>query len=147
MLRRPKPRKSSCPPYSRIANSLSDLCPSNKRTTSVLLQWRHRWKCRKTTSTFCASGRGAFHHPWLFRLHHHGAFLEARLLLLRVVVPVMTWRLHSLRLDVAAIQQQLHLLRAPMWVHSHERVRAPVATWFWISVSFSFSPPGFCLTS
>jgi hypothetical protein len=41
--------------------------------------------------------------------------LEAMLLLLQVVVPVMTWRLHSLRLEVAAIQQQLHLLRAPMW--------------------------------
>jgi hypothetical protein len=26
---------------------------------------------------------------------------------------------------VAAVQQQLHLLRAPMQVHSHRRVRAP----------------------
>jgi hypothetical protein len=39
----------------------------------------------------------------------------------------MTWRLHNLRLEVAAIQQQLHLLRAPMRVHSHRRVRAPAA--------------------
>jgi hypothetical protein len=39
----------------------------------------------------------------------------------------MTWRLHSLRLEVAAVQQQLHLLRALMRVHSHKRVRAPVA--------------------
>jgi hypothetical protein len=39
----------------------------------------------------------------------------------------MTWRLHSLRLEVAAVQQQLHLLRAPMWVHSHRRVRALAA--------------------
>jgi hypothetical protein len=39
----------------------------------------------------------------------------------------MTWRLHSLRLEVAAVQQQLHLLRAPMRVHSHRRVRAPAA--------------------
>jgi hypothetical protein len=37
----------------------------------------------------------------------------------------MMWRLHSLRLEVAAVQQQLHLLRAPMQVHSHRRVRAP----------------------
>jgi hypothetical protein len=28
---------------------------------------------------------------------------------------------------VAAIQQQLHLLRSPVRVHSHRRVRAPVA--------------------
>jgi hypothetical protein len=28
---------------------------------------------------------------------------------------------------VAAVQQQLHLLRAPMRVHSHRRVRAPAA--------------------
>jgi hypothetical protein len=47
-----------CPPYSRIANSPSDQCPSNKRTTAVLLQWQHRWKCRKTSSTFGAPGRG-----------------------------------------------------------------------------------------
>jgi hypothetical protein len=26
---------------------------------------------------------------------------------------------------VTVVQQQLHLLRAPMWVHSHRRVRAP----------------------
>jgi hypothetical protein len=40
----------------------------------------------------------------------------------------MTWRLHSLRLEVAAVQHKLHLLRAPMRVHSHRRVRAPAAT-------------------
>jgi hypothetical protein len=34
------------------------------------------------------------------------------------------WRLHSLRLEVAAVQQQLHLLRAPMRVHSYRRVHA-----------------------
>jgi hypothetical protein len=48
-----------------------------------------------------------------------GVSLEARLLLLRVIVPVMMGRLHSLWLEVAAVQQQLHLLRAPMRVHSH----------------------------
>jgi hypothetical protein len=48
-------------------------------------------------------------------------------LLLRVIVPAMVWRLHSLRLDVAVVQQQLHLLRAPMRVHSHKRIRAPAA--------------------
>jgi hypothetical protein len=36
------------------------------------------------------------------------------------------WRA-SLRLKVAAVQQQLHLLRAPMRVHSHRRVHAPTA--------------------
>jgi hypothetical protein len=56
-----------------------------------------------------------------------GVSLEARLLLLRVIVPVMMWRLHSLRLEVAVVQQQLHLLRAPMRVHSRRRVRAPAA--------------------
>jgi hypothetical protein len=39
----------------------------------------------------------------------------------------MTLWLHSLRLEVAAVQQQLYLLRTPMRVHSHKRVRAPVA--------------------
>jgi hypothetical protein len=39
----------------------------------------------------------------------------------------MTWWLHSLRLEVAAVQQQLHLLRAPMRVHSHIRARALAA--------------------
>jgi hypothetical protein len=39
----------------------------------------------------------------------------------------MMWRLHSLRLEVAAVQQQLHLLRAPTRVHSHRRVRALAA--------------------
>jgi hypothetical protein len=49
------------------------------------------------------------------------------LLLLQIIVPAMTSWLHSLRLEVAAVQQQLHLLRAPMRVHSHRRVRAPAA--------------------
>jgi hypothetical protein len=39
----------------------------------------------------------------------------------------MTLRLHSLRFEVAAVQQQLHLLLAPMRVHSHRWVRAPAA--------------------
>jgi hypothetical protein len=56
-----------------------------------------------------------------------GVSLEARLLLLRVIVPAMTWRLHSPRLEVAAVEQQLHLLRARIRVHSHRRVRAPAA--------------------
>jgi hypothetical protein len=56
-----------------------------------------------------------------------GVSLEAVLLLLYVVIPVMTLQPHSLRLEVAAVQQQLHILRAPMRVHSHRRVRAPVA--------------------
>jgi hypothetical protein len=47
------------------------------------------------------------------------------LLLLQVIVPMMTLRLHSLRLKVPAVQQQFHLLRALMRVHSHRRVRAP----------------------
>jgi hypothetical protein len=57
-----------------------------------------------------------------------GVSLEAMLLLLQVIVPAMTLRLHNLRLEVAVVQQQLHLLRAPMWVHSHRRVRATCPT-------------------
>jgi hypothetical protein len=56
-----------------------------------------------------------------------GVSLEAVLLLLYVVVPAMTLQPHSLRLEVAAVQQQLHLLHALMRVHSYRRVRAPVA--------------------
>jgi hypothetical protein len=41
------------------------------------------------------------------------------LLLLHIVVPMMMLWPHSLRLKVAVVQQQLHLLCAPMWVHSH----------------------------
>jgi hypothetical protein len=36
--------------------------------------------------------------------------VEAMLLLLQVVVPAMTLWLHSLRLEVVVVQQQLHLL-------------------------------------
>jgi hypothetical protein len=39
----------------------------------------------------------------------------------------MAWQLHSLRLEVAVVRQQLQLLRTPMRVHSHRRVRAPAA--------------------
>jgi hypothetical protein len=39
----------------------------------------------------------------------------------------MMRRLHSLRLEVATVQQQLHLLHAPMQVHSHMQVCAPAA--------------------
>jgi hypothetical protein len=49
------------------------------------------------------------------------------LLLLQVAVPTMTLRLHSLRFEVAVVQQQLHLLCAPMRIHSHKRVRALAA--------------------
>jgi hypothetical protein len=56
-----------------------------------------------------------------------GVSLEVMLLLLHVVIPVRTWQPYNLRLEVATVQQQLHLLRAPMWVHSHRRVRAPTA--------------------
>jgi hypothetical protein len=38
--------------------------------------------------------------------------LEAVFLLLQVIIPVMTLRPHSLRLEVATVQQQFHLLRA-----------------------------------
>jgi hypothetical protein len=38
----------------------------------------------------------------------------------------MTLQPHSLRLEVAAVQQQFHLLRAsPLWVCSDKRLRAP----------------------
>jgi hypothetical protein len=56
-----------------------------------------------------------------------GVSVKAMLLLLQVIIPVMMLRLHSLMLEVAAVQQQLYLLHALMRVHSHKRVRAPVA--------------------
>jgi hypothetical protein len=42
-----------------------------------------------------------------------GVSLEVMLLLLQVLVPAMTLQLHSLRLEVAAVQQQFHFRRAP----------------------------------
>jgi hypothetical protein len=45
--------------------------------------------------------------------HQEGGFgvsLEAMLLLLQVIVPAMTLRLHNMRLEVAVVQQHLHLL-------------------------------------
>jgi hypothetical protein len=40
--------------------------------------------------------------------------------LLQIIIPAMMLRLHILRLEVAAAQQQFHLLRAsPLQVHSH----------------------------
>jgi hypothetical protein len=57
-----------------------------------------------------------------------GVSLEAVLLLLQVIIPAMTLQPQSLRLEVSyAVQQQLHLLRAPMRVHSYRRVHAPTA--------------------
>jgi hypothetical protein len=49
------------------------------------------------------------------------------LLLLQVIIPVATLWLYSLRLEVAVVQQQLHLLCAPMRVDSNRRVRVPAA--------------------
>jgi hypothetical protein len=63
----------------------------------------------------------------LNQVKEQGVHDVAMLLLLQVIVPTMTLRLHSLRLEVAVVQQQLHLLRAPMRVHSHRRVRASTA--------------------
>jgi hypothetical protein len=48
--------------------------------------------------TFGAPGRG------------FDVSLEVMLLLLQVIIPAMTLQLHNLRLEVAAVQQQLHLL-------------------------------------
>jgi hypothetical protein len=100
----------------------------------------HRW-CRARTigGSGCrrdiAGGTPAAQQPSFHAPLQHlarqvgglGVYLKVRLLLLRVVVPMMMWRLHSLRLEVAVVQQQLHLLRTPMQVHSHRRVRAPAA--------------------
>jgi hypothetical protein len=48
-----------------------------------------------------------------------GVSLEAVFLLLQVVIPVMTLWPYSLRLKVAAVQQQFHLLCiSPLWLHS-----------------------------
>jgi hypothetical protein len=110
-----EPRKSSCPPYSLITNTLCDLSPSNKRTTA---------------GCSCSGPGGSVIKPLRHLARQEGGLgvsLEARLLLLRVIVPVMMWWLHSLRLEVAVVQQQLHLLRAPMRVHSHRRVRTLAA--------------------
>jgi hypothetical protein len=64
---------------------------------------------------------------WRARNGGLGVSLEVVLLLLYVVISVMMLRPHSLRLEVTAVQQQFHLLRALMRVHFHRRVRAPVA--------------------
>jgi hypothetical protein len=56
-----------------------------------------------------------------------GVSVKAMLLLLQVIIPVMMLRLHSLMLEVAAVQQQLYLLHALMRVHSYKRVRASAA--------------------
>jgi hypothetical protein len=46
-------------------------------------------------------------------------------LLLHIVIPVMTLRPHSLRLNVAVVQQQFYILHAsPLRVHSRRRLRA-----------------------
>jgi hypothetical protein len=46
--------------------------------------------------------------------------------LLQVVIPAMTMQSHSLRLEVAAVQQQFHLRRAsPLRAYSRKRLRAP----------------------
>jgi hypothetical protein len=115
MLQRPKPRKSSCPSRLSIASDQETKAPSNKRTTA---------------GCSCSGTGGSVVKPLRHLTRQVGGLvvsLEAMLLLLRVIVPAMTWWLHSLRLEVAAVQQQLHLLRAHMRVHSHRRVRAPAA--------------------
>jgi hypothetical protein len=115
MLRRPEPHKSSCPPCSPRANNQEAKCLLHKRTT---------------VGCSCSGSRGSVTKPLRYLVHQEGGLgvsLEARLLLLRVVVPTMAWWLHNLRLEVGAVQQQLHLLRAPMRVHSHRRVCSPTA--------------------
>jgi hypothetical protein len=68
-----------------------------------------QWKCHKTALTFGAPGRGIL-----------GISLEAVFLLLQVIIPVMMLHPHSLRLEVATVQQQFQLLHASLlWVHSH----------------------------
>jgi hypothetical protein len=56
-------------------------------------------------------------------VHQEGGLcvpLEAVFLLLQVIIPMMVLWPHSLRLKVAVVQQQFHLLRAsPLRVHSH----------------------------
>jgi hypothetical protein len=104
-----------CPPRSSIASGQGTKALSNKRTTA---------------GCSCSSTGGSVTKPLRHLACQVGGLdisLEAMLLLLQVVVPTMTLRIHSLRLEVAAVQQQLHLLRTPMRVHSHRRVRAPAA--------------------
>jgi hypothetical protein len=91
MLRRPESRKSSCPLRSSIANDQETKAPSNKRTTS---------------GYSCSSTGGSVIKPLRHLARQEGGLgvsLEAMLLLLQVVVPVMTLWLHSLRLEVAAV--------------------------------------------
>jgi hypothetical protein len=85
---------------------------------------------RITADCSCSSTSGSFAKPLQYLTRQEGGLvflLEAMVLLLQVIVPVMTLHLHSLRLDVTVIQQQFHLLRAPIWVHSHRLVYAPAA--------------------
>jgi hypothetical protein len=87
--------------------------PSNKRTT---------------TGRSCSGSGGSVAKSLRYLARQVGGLsvsLKAKLLLLRVIIPVMMWWLHKLRLEVAVVQQQFHLLRAPMRVHSHRCVCAP----------------------
>jgi hypothetical protein len=105
-----------CPSRSSIASNQETKISSSKRTTA---------------GCSCSGTGGSVVKPLRHlarQVGRLGVSLEGRLLLLRVVVPVMTWGLHSLMLEVAANQQQLHLLRAPMRVYSHRRVYTPAAT-------------------
>jgi hypothetical protein len=111
--------KYSCSPCSSIADDQKTKALFNKRTTVGC-----------SDSSTCGSVAKPLWHlvcqvGWL------GVSLEAVLLLLHIVVPMITLWPHSLRLKVAVVQQQLHLLCAPMWVHSHSWVRAPAAAQPW----------------
>jgi hypothetical protein len=102
MLRRTEPRKSSSLLYSSIGDNQENKVISNKRTTA---------------GCFGSSTGGSVTKLLQYLVCHEGGLgvsLKAVLLLLHVVVPAMTLRPHSLRLEVNAIQQQLHLLYAPM---------------------------------
>jgi hypothetical protein len=68
------------------------------------------------------SAGGSVIKPLRLMAHQEGGHwfsLETVFLLLHVVIPVMMLRPHSLRLEVATVHQQFHLLRAPpLWIHS-----------------------------
>jgi hypothetical protein len=98
MLHRPEPRKFLCPLHSSIASDQATKALSNKRTTA---------------NCSCSSTDGSVIKSLRYLARKEGGLdvsLKAMLLLLHVIVPTMALQPHSLRLEVAAVQQQLRLL-------------------------------------
>jgi hypothetical protein len=89
---------SSAAMRSSIASDQEIIASSDKRTTA---------------GYSCSSSDRSVAKPLRYLARQEGGLdvsLEAMLLLLQVIVLAMTLRPHNLRLEVAAVQQQLHLL-------------------------------------